>query len=308
MTNLYFKTIALLLLVILIDFVGAQDLSDTPIKVNTLLLNIPVTVSDKNGRYVAGLKKEDFSIYQNGEKQQIEYFLDDEAPMNIAVLLDTSPSTRNVLGDIQKAARDFIKIFRPEDKAIIVSFDFETLFLSELTSDKTKLNKAINQAEITGRGGSNMPDAVYKVIRDYFASIKGRKAIIVLTDGMVWGRLSFEQILDILQKSNTFFYPIIFKTSDQFRITPNPAKSGVDSPFKRLEVLAEETAGKLYEKDAGNLKEAFQSIAEELKKQYLLGFYPQNSENWNQLPIKIVVNRKDVMIEAKKRKMLKKPN
>jgi Ca-activated chloride channel family protein len=308
MTNLYFKTIALLLLVVLIDFAEAQDLSDTPIKVNTLLLNIPVTVSDKNGRYVAGLKKEDFSIYQNGEKQQIEYFLDNEAPMTIAVLLDTSPSTRNVLGDIQKAARDFIRIFRPEDKGIIVSFDFETLFLSELTSDKTKLNKAINQAEITGRGGSNMPDAVYKVIRDYFASIKGRKAIIVLTDGMVWGRLSFEQILDILQKSNTFFYPIIFKTSDQFRITPNLAISSTDSPFKRLEVLAEETAGKLYEKDAGNLKEAFQSIAEELKKQYLLGFYPQNSENWNQLPIKIVVNRKDVTIEAKKRRMLKKPN
>lgn len=313
MTNLYLKTVVLLFLsiVILITLTKAQDLTDdAPIKVNTLLLNIPVTVSDKNGHYITGLKKEDFSVYQNGKKQQIDYFLDDEAPMNIAILLDTSASTRFVLGDIQKAARDFIKVFRPEDKGIIVSFDFETVFLSELTSDTKKLGKAINVAQITGRGGSNMPDAVYKVIRDYFASIKGRKAIIVLTDGMVGGRITFEQTLNILQKSDTFFYSIIFKPSDSFSpgMRQKTAQGIQDSILNRMKLLTEGTAGKLYEKDTGKLREAFQSIAEELKRQYVIGFYPENAENWNRLPIKIVVDRKDVTIEAKKRRLFKKTN
>lgn len=311
MNNPGVKTTVLLLLsfALLINFAKAQDPNDnSPIKVDTLLLNIPITVTDKSGHHISGLKKEDFSIYQNGEKQQIEFFLDDDAPMNVAILLDTSFSTRDVLGKIQKAASDFIRIFRPEDKGIIVSFDSETLFLSPLTSDRKELSKAINHANIGFRGGSDMHDAVYKIIRDYFASVKGRKAIIVLTDGMVGGRyISDEQIQNILQKSNTFFYPVIFKTQTNFRINSTWTDRSIKSPFESLQSLAESTAGRFYEKDAGDLKEAFQSIAEELKKQYLIGFYPRNTEKVRQLPIKITVNRKDVTIQAKK-SSLKKTN
>ena len=80
--------------------------------------------------------------------------------MNVAILIDTSASTKEVLDKIQKSAREFIKVLRPEDRAIIVSFDYRTLFLSELTSDKKKLAKAIEQTRIADEAGSDMNRAV----------------------------------------------------------------------------------------------------------------------------------------------------
>ena len=305
------QSLLLLFLILSINIVKAQDTNndDAPIKVDTLLLTMPLTVSDASGRNIAGLKKENFSIFQNRKKQDIEYFFNEEAPMNVAILIDTSASTREVLEKIQKAARSFVKVLRPEDKGIIVSFDYRTLFLSEFTSDQKQLSKAINQTRIADEDGSDMNDAVTKVVNNYFASFKGRKAIIVLTDGMVMRRdISTQQTLDTLQKSDTLFYPIVFKTKFN---TEARARAAVNKrkplPIEMLEFLADETAGRLYEKDAENLKEAFQSIAEELKNQYLLGFYPQNTDTGNSFGnIRIEVDRKDFTVKTKKRWNLKK--
>jgi Ca-activated chloride channel family protein len=279
----------------------AQEINDdAPIKIDTLLLTLPLTVSDKNGRNVPGLKKENFSIFQNGEKQEIEYFFNEEAPMNVAIVLDTSFSTKDVLSNIQRAARDFVKILRPEDKAVIISFDTQTLFLSELTSDRRVLTKAIDQARISEVNGSDMHSAVLLLANKYFNSLKGRKAIIVLTDGMVVGRgVSAQQVLNTLQKSDTLFYPIIFKTAHN---TPTRARNKKPLPVEILEILADETAGRFYEKDATKLKEAFQSISEELKKQYLLGFYPQNTERGRSPGhVRVAVDRADLAVRVKKK-------
>ena len=296
------KTIALILLsFILLSNARAQDNEDnTPIKVDTLLFTIPLTVSDSKGRSVQGLKEKNFTIYQDGDEQQIELFLNEEAPMNVAILLDTSYSTKKVLDNIQDAARDFVKVLRPEDKAMIVSFDHRTTFLSSLTSDRKQLSRAIEQASISEINGSDMYDAIMRVVQNYFAPLNGRKAIIVLTDGMVTGSgTSAQQILDSLQKSDTIFYPVIFKTDFY-----SAKKTGTKKPYliKYLEIFAEETAGTFYEKEATKLKEAFRSIAEELKKQYLLGFYPQNPDS-RKSPghIRVDVDQKGLVIRAKKK-------
>jgi VWFA-related protein len=293
------------LAVLLVDVAHAQTTpdDDTPIKVDTLLLTIPFNVADKTGRNVPGLKKENFSVYQNGDKQDIEFLFNDEAPMNVAILLDTSVSTKPVLDKIQKAARDFLKVFRPEDRGIIVSFDSRIAFLSELTSDRKKLSKAIDHAEIAGTAGSYMNEAVLRVIKEHFESFKGRKAIIVLTDGMVMGRsITTQETLNTLQQADTLFYPIIFKTkyyTDERLISASRKRP---LPVELLQFLAEETAGRFYEKDASNLKEAFQNIAEELKNQYLLGFYSQNPERGKSVGhIKIAVDPKDLTVQSKKR-------
>ena len=307
------KQLLLLLLssLFFISVVDAQEETsdDAPIKVDTLLLTVPFTVNDNAGRNIAGLKKENFSIFQNGDQQDIEYFFNEEAPMNVAILIDTSASTDKVLDKIQKAARDFVKILRPEDKGMIVSFDYQTLFLSELTSDKKKLSKAIGQAQIAGKAGSDMNEAVFRVVKNNFDSIKGRKAVIVLTDGIVIKRsVSSQQIMDALQKSDTLFYPIIFKTKflseAKARAAANKSRP---MTIEILEILAQETAGRFYEKDVGNLKEAFESIAEELKKQYLIGFYPQYTESTASTgDIRIQVDRKEFTARTKKRWNLKK--
>ena len=273
---------------------------DAPIKVDTVLFTIPLSVSDSKGRNIPGLKKQDFTIYQDGEKQDIEYFLNEEAPMNVAILLDTSYSTKEVLDEIQDAARDFIKLLRPEDKAVIVSFDYRTIFLSGLTSDRKILSNAIKQARVTEASGSDMPEAIRLVLNNHFASLKGRKAIIALTDGMVAGRNNTaQQLLDSMQESDTLFYPIIFKTNfySNRKSSARPSKL-----INILEILADETAGRFYEKDATRLKEAFRSIAEELKKQYLIGFYPQYTRNGKSTGhIRVEVDHKNLIVRAKKR-------
>ena len=173
----------MLSLILLSNVVKAQETNEEPpIKVDTFLLTMPLVVKDKMGRNVSGLKKEDFSIVENGVKQNIEYFFNEESPMNVAILIDTSGSTREVLGKIQKAAREFVKVLRPEDKAMIVSFDYRTLFLSDLTSDKKKLTEAIDRTRIAEEAGSDMNAAVVQLVNNHFNSFKGRKAVIVLSD------------------------------------------------------------------------------------------------------------------------------
>lgn len=299
------KQLWLLLLTVflLVSAVCAQDpgADDAPIKVDTVLVTLPLTVSDKLGHNVPGLKKENFAIYQNGEEQDIALFLSDEAPMNVAILLDTSLSTKKVLGKIEDAARDFIKVLRPEDKAIIVTFDDRTQFLTDLTSDRKKLSKAIGSARIAENAGSDLPNAVSRVVNNYFKTFKGRKAVIVLTDGMVTGRtISAQQTLEMLQDSDVLFYPIIFKTKFYSQTRSNAQKP---LPIQIMQFLAEETAGRFYEKDAANLKEAFRSISEELKKQYLLGFYPYSSSQDKSLGhIRVAVRDRDFTIGLKKRR------
>jgi VWFA-related protein len=288
--------------ILLLNVVKAQDETDDdkPIKVDTLLLTTPLVVKDKKGRFVAGLKKENFSIFQNRQKQEVEYFFGEESPMNVAILLDTSASTKEVLDKIQTAARDFVKVLRPEDKGVIVGFDNRTLFLSDLTSDKKHLSKAIREVRIAYDAGSDMNDAVLQIIKKHFAFVKGRKAIIVLSDGMVIKRnISTQQTLDALLESDTVFYPIVFKTDFYAQAMSRPKKP---LPVAMLEYLAEGTTGRFYEKEASNLKEAFQSIAEELKKQYLIGFYPENTGMEKSLKnITITVDQKDSMVETRKK-------
>ena len=297
------KRLLLLLLsaILLTNVVKAQDENDdAPIKVDTLLLTTPLVVKDKKGRYVTGLKKENFSILQNRQKQDIEYFFGEESPMNVAILIDTSGSTKEVLEKLQKAARDFVKVFRIEDKGIIVTFDDRTQFLTKLTSDKKQLSKAIEQARIAENAGSDMNAAVLQIVKNFFAPIKGRKAIIALTDGMVIKRdVSTQQTLDALLDADTVFYPIVFKTKFYADAMSRPKKP---LPVEMLELLADGTAGRFYAKEASNLKEAFQSIAEELKKQYLIGFYPQNTDSGKSARnIRITVDRKDLYVETKKK-------
>ncbi len=99
--------------------------SEQTIRIETTLVSVPVIVSDRQGRYVSGLKASDFTVYEDRSKRPIDFFGDAEEPINVALLLDTSKSTTPVLDDIKKAAKDFVKQLRPRDRAMIVTFDFE---------------------------------------------------------------------------------------------------------------------------------------------------------------------------------------
>ncbi|MBK6750871.1 MAG: VWA domain-containing protein [Acidobacteria bacterium] len=194
-----------------------DNATDETIKVDTALVSVPVIVSDRNGRYVPKLTAADFNIFQDGNKQNIEFFAATEEPLTIALLIDTSQSTRGVLGDIKDSAVSFIKLLAPADKAMIVSFNRDVEVLSSLTSDQEQLKKAVRSAEIPdGEFGTALRDAAYESVFRSFSGIKGRKAVILLTDGKDAGsRISIRELLYRLQESDTLVYPIMFKTDER---------------------------------------------------------------------------------------------
>ncbi|MBL8195120.1 MAG: VWA domain-containing protein, partial [Blastocatellia bacterium] len=116
------------------------------ISIDATVVNVPVVVSDSQGRYITGLKQEDFLLYDNQVQQQIAFFDAAEEPLNVALLLDTSQSTREVLEDIKEAAFDFLLQLRSKDRAMVITFDDQVRFLTPITSDQSVLERAIYQA------------------------------------------------------------------------------------------------------------------------------------------------------------------
>lgn len=198
----------------LISVLAQQKQSDAPIKVQTALVSVPVIVSDHQGRYISGLRVGDFKLHQDRIEQPISFFDAAEEPLNVALLVDTSRSSEQVLGDIKKAASSFLQELRPQDRAMVVSFDYDVHVLSGLTSDRKELEWPVKDAKIGERVGTTLRDAVAEVIEHRFKRVEGRKAIILLTDGKDHGSSIDEQdLVDEAAESGALIYPIYFETN-----------------------------------------------------------------------------------------------
>ncbi len=291
--------------------VCAQE--DQSIKLQATLVSVPVIVSDREGHYVGGLKLTDFTLYKDRVRQAIAAFDSIEEPINVALLLDTSMSTSNVLSEIKDAATDFLKTLRPQDRAMVVSFDYEVHVLSTLTSDRKALERAVKKAEIGFYPGTTLRDAIVKVTNESFKEIKGRKAIVLLTDGKDHGsRTSETELLDSAAESDAMIYSIFYGTGfgrafdDRVRDRlPGRGRGGwrrrggvfdppPQIPERRrrrermeqkneeaaefLNELSEVSAGRFYSSEVTDLKDTFNQIAEELRHQYRLGFYASDDK------------------------------
>jgi VWFA-related protein len=158
------------------------EADDGIIKVETNLVTIPVKVTDRNGRFIAGLTKEDFKVWEDKTEQKIEYFQNEEKPFTVALVLDMSYSSTFKIDEIQQAALTFITQLRPADQVMVISFDQEVHILSEPTSDRKKLEQAIIRTRISS--GTSLYETVDFVINKRFNKIQGRKAIVLFTDGV----------------------------------------------------------------------------------------------------------------------------
>ena len=311
----------------------AQDKqADAPIKVQTTLVSVPVIVSDRQGRYLSGLKAGDFKLYQDRIEQPISYFDAAEEPLNVAVLIDTSKSTQPVLDDIKSAGEMFIKELRPQDRAMIVSADYDVHVLSQLTSDRKTLERAVKTAETGEEVGTVLRDAVAEVINRSFKRVDGRKAIILLSDGKdVGSRITEQAILEEAAEAGAMIYTVFFETGFLRRgwidattfprrrvwVGPNRVPAPRPRPNERrrkqriemrneqaigfLEELADVSAGRYYSSDVSDLKKTFNLIAEELRHQYRLGFYPDNGTNDGQRhSLKVEVTVPDAVVRARR--------
>lgn len=279
--NLFFTSLSVLLFWNITAYAQNPPVDEEIISVDTLLLNVPVIVENRNGNYVGGLKKENFYITENGVKRPVDFFADDSAPINVAIMIDTSGSTLSVMEEIKDAARNFLQVLRPEDKALIASFSTQTVIWSNFTSDQKELSKAVNK--ISGTGGSNLYDGMYLIIKKYFAPLKDRKAIIVLTDGMVGGLgVSEPVLLQALSESDIIIYPLLFTPNFPAAVSNQRAQYFAETKqegAERMSRISRISGGKTVDSAKTDLKTAFQQIADELKKQYVIGFYPANEKS-----------------------------
>lgn len=195
--------------------------------VDTNLVTIPVKVSDRNNRFIANLKKEDFKIFEDDAEQEITYFSNEEQPFTVALVLDMSYSSAFKISEIQAAANAFIAQLRPSDKVMVVSFAEEVNVLSEPTSDRDQLRSAIRQTEVAS--GTSLYEAVDFVIKKRFARIEGRKAIVLFTDGVdtTSRRVFSTDNISDASELDALIYPIQYNTYNDVQNIKNNPTAGI---------------------------------------------------------------------------------
>jgi len=177
------------------------------------LVSVPVTVSDREGRYISGLKKEDFNVFEDGARQNIAFFATEDEPLSVALVLDTSGSTRDVLDKIKGAARDFIELLNPNDRCQIATFDSQVRILNPFASDKQTLLSSLEKARTATEDGTVMFRAVEQVARQSFADIQGRKVIVLLSDGKDFGSpVTKDELLSLLEELDVMIYTVFYQT------------------------------------------------------------------------------------------------
>jgi len=187
--------------------VDAPQSEAEPVALEGALVEIPTVVSDRSGRYIPGLTGQDFEIYENGERQDIAFFRDDRVPIHVALLMDTSNSTRLSLGDIQDAAVEFTNLLMPGDRIMIVSFDDEVRVEQEFTSDRDLLVAAIRRT--APHQGTKLYDAVYETVAQRMKDLEGRKAMVLLSDGQDnRSARSFAEAVQVCSESDVIVYGI----------------------------------------------------------------------------------------------------
>ncbi|MCC6329816.1 MAG: VWA domain-containing protein, partial [Acidobacteria bacterium] len=194
------------------DPIPAGENSDDVIRVETNLVTIPVSVSDRDGFYVSGLREANFKIFEDGKEQRIEYFGTTDKPFTVVLLIDVSPSTSYKIEEIQAAASAFVEQLQPHDKVMVVEFDSSVHVLADPTLDREKIHKAIGKTGFGG--GTSLYEAVERTLMKFLAKVEGRKAVVLFTDGVdttSW-RAGYESTLADAQESEAVVFPIYYNT------------------------------------------------------------------------------------------------
>jgi VWFA-related protein len=306
---------------------------------------MPVSVLDRDGRFVSGLQQRDFQIFENNVQQKVEYFASVETPFTVVMLLDVSPSTQWKIEDIQNAAITFVDQLRPTDKVMVIAFDEKVHVLTRPTSNRMELRNAIRRTEMGD--GTSLYEAVDFAINQQLSQIQGRKAVVLFTDGVdtTSRHASYQSTLADVEESEGLFYTIRYDTSADNggggwgggggsyppmgggwgRVAGivlggggyppvggrrgggwgrgrNGSSSGEYATGKAyLEALAQDSGGREFEAASlQNLDAAFSGIAEELRRQYSIGYYPETvGAVGERRSIRIRVARPNVVVRAK---------
>jgi VWFA-related protein len=337
-------------------FFNPGAFAQSPITVNVSAVNLLATVRDKHGKLINNLAKEDFLLDQDGRPQTISYFAkESDLPLTLGLLVDTSLSQRNVLGQELAASRSFLDdVLRPEkDKAFVIHFDREVELLQDLTSSREKLQAAIDQIHApqftrtsSGRGspggypgggsggggggrgthghggaGTLLYDAVYLASDELMKKQQGRKALIILTDGVDHGsKESLEEAMETAQRADTLVYCILFADREGYDrgnvgyggphmgggmggrgggYPRHPQESQPDGK-KILEQMTKASGGRFFEVSKKEpLDKIYKDINEELRNQYVLGYSPGPDASPGYHKLHLAVKPKDLTVQTR---------
>ena len=304
---------AFLFVLIMFSAAWAQEVGpDDVIRVKTTLVNSPVLVIGRDGKFVPNLKREDFEVWENGVKQEIAYFAPVENPFTVAIMIDTSRSALFDLQDIQEAAIAFVEKLRPNDRALVVTFSNDVAVLAEPTSDQEALRNAIRSAK--PGGNTRVYDAMKIVLGEKLAKIEGRKALVLFTDGVDNDsrNATFENALQQAARTDTLIYPVQFSTYDYIKarspsseFKPPPGSGFSEQDYQRADVflhqLAETAGTGVYPAfDISDLERAIGNIVDELHNEYSIGYYPRTKGNPGETrTVEVRVSRPQLAVRAR---------
>lgn len=290
----FFATFSILLLTSLPSTVQAQEVDDV-LRVDTELVILNITVTNKAGEYVSGLKLTDFKIFEDGKEvkpELITSFSLQEAPFASVVLLDASGSMENRMSLARSAAIRFLDGLRAEDVAAVYKFDTKVEPIQDFSSGRDLAQMAYG---VRARGMTTMNDAIVQAAEALTGRSENRKAIVVLSDGVdTYSRASPDKALERALAVGASIYTVDMSSKDG--ALRNLRNTSV------LKNLAEKSGGRFVATPGGpGLREAFSSIAEELGRQYTIAYRPLNPARdgkWRTLEVK--VSREDLTVRTRK--------
>jgi len=289
---------------------------DSTFSTDVKVVNILATVHDKKGQISSNLKKEDFAIEEEGRPQVIKYFSKEtNLPLTLGLLVDTSVSQRRVLGDEQRAAYKFLdQVMSQKDQAFVLHFDTDVELLQDLTKSRQKLERSLSDLETPrqlqrptqgssgrrGGGGTTLYDAVLLASNEVMRDQTGRKAVIILSDGVDNGsKVGLTDAIDAAQRNDVLIYSILFSDEQAYGSggggnsyppmggrrgggmggmggggRPRPQTTNRNDDGKKvLQRLSMETGGGFFEVSKKQpIDQSFARIQDELRNQYSLGF------------------------------------
>jgi VWFA-related protein len=331
--------------------------------VEVKVVNVLATVRDKHGKLVNNLSQDDFVLDEDGRPQNIKYFSrETDLPLTLGLLVDTSLSQRRVLDQERSASGSFVdQVLREDkDKAFLIHFDREVELLQDLTSSRQKLQDGLRLLQTpapeqdrqgggypgggggypggggSGRGGHSrhrgagtlLYDSVYLASDELMQKQRGRKAIIILTDGVDQGsKMSLDRAIESAQRADTVVYSILFADADAYRgyggrgggggmsgpwgrrgggypggYPPRPPQQQEHADGKKvLQRISQETGGRMFEvSKKQTVDQIYQQIQDELRNQYNLGYTPDRASDGPEYhKIHVVTKQKDLVVQAR---------
>ena len=270
--------------------IRAEAVPKSNIRVDSTLVLIPVTVTDPMNRFVTGLEKENFKIFEAGKEQDLSQFSSEDAPLSVGVVFDCSGSMGHKLDKSRQAVAQFFKTANPEDEFFLVQFHDSADLIQPFTTSLEEIQNRLTFT--TSKGRTALLDAIYLALHEMKKAKNPRKALLVISDGGDNNsRYTEGEIKNLVKEADTQIYAIGIYDSvtTRGRTAEELAGPGL------LTDIAEQTGGRQYAvENLNELPDIASKIGVELRNQYILGYAPQNREHdgkYRRVQVKLVQPR-----------------